>query len=110
MRIMCFNFKHFFLQSSSPPQGKVRKKRLIASWRKQKFLIWRIVFEQAYSQQTDNKEQTGKLENLFSIQNLQISFIGFVIVPVMCISITVTLITFQSPKKYLLLKKGSKTI
>ena len=46
---------------------------------------WRKVFEQTYSQQTDNKEQTGKLENLFSIQNLKISIIGFVIVPVMCI-------------------------
>ena len=48
---------------------------------------WRKVFEQTYSQQTDNKEQTGTLENLFSIQNLKISFIGFVIVPVMCIYI-----------------------
>ena len=47
---------------------------------------WKKVFEQTYSQQTDNKEQTGTLENLFSIQSLKISFIGFVIVPVMCIS------------------------
>ena len=39
MRIKCFNYKHFFLQSPSPPQGKVRKKRVIAFWRKQKFLI-----------------------------------------------------------------------
>ena len=46
---------------------------------------WKKVFEQTYSQQTDNKEQTGTLENLFSIQSLKISFIGFVIVPVMCI-------------------------
>ena len=46
---------------------------------------WRKVFEQTYSQQTDNKEQTGTLENLFSIQSLKISFIGFVIVPVLCI-------------------------
>ena len=50
---------------------------------------WRKVFEQTHSQQTDNKEQTSKLENLFSIQNLKISFIGFVIVSVMCILIIV---------------------
>ena len=88
MRNKCFNYLHFFLQSPSPSREKVRKKRFMASWRKQKFLnqgSWRKVFEQTYSQQTDNKEQTGKLENLLSIQNLKISFIGFVIVPVMCI-------------------------
>ena len=39
MRIMCFDYKYFFLQSPSPPQGKVKKKRLIASWPKQKFFI-----------------------------------------------------------------------
>ena len=87
MRIKCFNYIHFFQQNPSLPQGRVRKKRFIASrmLNKTKVPSWRIVFEQTYSQQTDNKEQTGKLENLFSIQNLKISIIGFVIVPVMCI-------------------------
>ena len=88
MRIKCFNYKYFFRQSPSPPQGKVRQKRFIGSWRKKKVPYqgsWKKVFEQTYSQQTDNKEQTGTLENLFSIQSLKISFIGFVIVPVMCI-------------------------
>ena len=51
---------------------------------------WRKVFKQTYSQQMDNKEQAGTLENLFSIQKLKISFIGFVIVPVMCILCLVT--------------------
>ena len=90
MRIECFNNIHFFLQSPSPLQGKVWKKRFIASWRKTKVPYqgsWRKVFEQTYSQQTDNKEQTGTLENLFSIQSLKISFIGVVIVLVMCITI-----------------------
>ena len=87
MRIKCFNYKYFFRQSPSPPQEKLREKRFIGSWRKKVPYqgSWRKVFEQTYSQQTYNKEQTGKLENLFSIQNLKISIIGFVIVPVMCI-------------------------
>ena len=88
MRIKCFNHLHFFLQSPSPSRGKVGNKKVMASWRKKKVPYqgsWRKVFEQTYSQQIDNKEQTGKLENLFSIQNLKISIIGFVIVPVMCI-------------------------
>ena len=87
MWIKCFNYKNFFRQSPSPSQGKVRKKRFIGSWKKKDPYqgSWRKVFEQTYSQQTDNKEQTGKLENLFCIQNRKISFIGFVIVPVMCI-------------------------
>ena len=55
MRIKCFNFKHFFLQSSSPPQGKVRKKRIIASWRKQKFLI-RVVGEKFFSKHIAYKQ------------------------------------------------------
>ena len=46
---------------------------------------WREVCEQLYSQLTHKKGQSGTFENLFSIQSLKISFIGFVIVPVMCI-------------------------
>ena len=65
MRIKCFNFKHFFLQSSSPPQGKVWKKTIIASWRKQKFLI-RVVGENFLSKHIANKQITkNKLVPIF---------------------------------------------
>ena len=57
MRIKCFNYIHFFLQSPSPPQGKVRKKRFIASWRKQKFLI-RVVGEKFLRKHIANKQIT----------------------------------------------------
>ena len=88
MRIKSFNYLHFFLQSPFPFTGESQKEKIHGILEKTKVPYqgsWRKVFEQTYSQQTDNKEQTGKLENLFSIQNLKISIIGFVIVPVMCI-------------------------
>ena len=72
-----------------PSTGESQKEKIHSILKKTKVPYqgsWRKVFEQTYSQQTDNKEQTGTLENLFSIQSLKISFIGFVIVPVMCIS------------------------
>ena len=71
-----------------PSTGESQKEKIHSILKKTKVPYqgsWRKVFEQTYSQQTDNKEQTGTFENLFSIQNLKISFIGFVIVPVMCI-------------------------
>ena len=67
-----------------PSTGESQKEKIHSILTKTKVLYqgsWRQVFEQTYNQ------QTGSLENLFSIQNLKISFIGFVIVPVMCISI-----------------------
>ena len=80
MRIKCFNYKQFFLQIQIEKSHSILKKTKVPYQGS-----WREVFEQTYSQQTDNKEQTGALENLFSIKNLKISLIWFVIVPVMCI-------------------------
>ena len=73
-----------------PSTGESQKEKIQSILKKTKVPYqgsWRKVFVQTYIQQTDNKEQTGKSKNLFSIQNLNISFIGFVIVPVMCISL-----------------------
>ena len=77
--------KFRFLGQSSSPRGEYSTHSILKKMKVPYQGSRRKVFEQTYSQQTNIKEQKGKLENLFSILNLKISFIGFVIVPVMCI-------------------------
>ena len=82
-------YLHAILPTSPfPSTGESQKEKIHSILKKTKVPYqgsWRKVFQQTYSLQSNNKEQTGTVENLFSVQNLTISFIGFVIVPVMCI-------------------------
>ena len=107
MGIKRFNYKYFFQQSPFPPQGKVRKKRFIGSWRKKFTIIsgktpilspfrtlgvlWKHILlplnpgeRKKRWVRTLHTEKKFVLKKFFC-QSLKIPFIGFVIVPVMCI-------------------------